>query len=43
MNCQLNPHDADVRADSRLTIRPRRRKFGLHGAFAAQRLRVIVP
>ena len=43
MNCQLNPYDADVRADSRLAIRPRRRKFRLRGAFAALRLHVIVP
>ena len=43
MNCQLNPHDADVRADSRLAIHPRRRKFRLRGAFPALRLHVIVP
>jgi hypothetical protein len=43
MNCQLNPHDAHVRTDSRRTIQPQRREFPLRGAFAAQRLRVTVP
>jgi hypothetical protein len=43
MNCQLNLHDAHAGADSRLTIRPRRRKLPLHSAFPALRLHVIVP
>ena len=43
MDCQLNPYDADARADSRLAIRPRRRKLSLRSAFPALRLRVIVP
>ena len=43
MNCQLNPHDAHDRANSRLAIHPRRRKFRLRGAFPALRLHVIVP
>jgi hypothetical protein len=43
LDCQLTPYDTAVRADSQLAIRPRRRKFGLRGAFAAQCLRVIVP
>ena len=43
MNCQLNPMTPHVRADSRLAIHPRRRKFRLRGAFAALRLHVIVP
>ena len=43
LDCQLNPYDTGVRADSRLAIRPQRRKFELRGAFAAQCLRVIVP